>query len=174
MIESSRVRRKIRLENIVLAAVILLPLAGIVKIVWDQQFSTAYVWTRSAVEATWIPSPTSALAINRFDQGWDRAVRFYAAVNQSDLIIVDRLNGRSCNLGSGPSASTGAWVYDGFFGAITYDYWVRSQYGLDVDNRLDLETWQVTTTVSGDCFDMGSMSCSVVDPPRVSTQECTS
>ncbi len=165
-------RRKISLKAVVWATILLVLLAGVTKIVWDQQFSSAYAWTRNAVEATYPPPPTSTFSIQVFDLGWDRQVRFYAAFDpKSSVILVDRLSGRTCDLGTTTSASVGEWKYANFLTAVTYDLWVRNQYGLDVRNQLDLTTWQLTVTEYGIC-EQWTM-CTRLDPPRVTTRDCT-
>ncbi len=165
-------RRKIGLEAVILATILLVLLAGVTKIVWDQRFSSAYVWTRSAVEATYpLPATSSVGSTHPFDLGWDRQVRFYVTFVPMDRVrIIDRQSGRACDLGPITSASVGEWKYANFLTAVTYDVWIRNQYGLDVDNQLDLTMWQLTVTERGIC-EQWTM-CTRLDPPRVTTRDC--
>ncbi len=165
-------RRKIGLRAVILTMILLVLGAVVFKIVRDQQSASAYVWTRSAVEATYPPPATSSIGSTQIlNLGWDREGRFYAAFEPlSSVMIIDRLSRRACNLGTITSASVGEWKYANLGTAVTYDLWVRNQYGLDIDNQLDLTTWQLTVTERGICVQW--TSCTPVDPPRVTTRDC--
>lgn len=97
---------------------------------------------------------------NTLQLGWDSSHHFYAVEGEEGVGIVDARNGRCCVLGI-----TGAW-FDGAFQHDTYDLSFHNQYGWATTASLDLRRWEVSTSVSGACFQW--MSCRPLDPPQIS------
>ena len=125
---------------------------------------TSGAWTPQDVESRWHnPAPDTASGPYWIRFGWDATRRFYAAVptqggNYTNVTIVDRINGRWCTLG------TANWV-QAEFGTDSYEVHTWNQYGWDTTTTLDLDTWEVTQTIGGSCFQW--MSCQQIDPPHV-------
>lgn len=116
-------------------------------------------WTERDVVKRWGPTPIDRPATNYLQYGWDSTHHFYAASAPGGITIVDRLNKRTCTL------STAASSLDAKFDTNTFEVYARNQYGWSTTTSLDLQKWEVTTTVYGSCFQW--MSCRLVDPPQV-------
>ena len=121
-------------------------------------------WSAPYVENRWsLPTPIPGIGPYWREFGWDPTGRFYAAVSDErganiNITIVDRLHARWCTLG------TANWT-QAQFDTGSYGVYVWNQYGWNATTSLNLETWEVTMTIRGSCFQW--MSCQRLDPPQV-------
>jgi hypothetical protein len=135
-------------------------------------------WTKEDVEAAWghVDTGTFSDIYYSFDVGWEPTDRFYAVpangthVVNGGITIVDRIHRRSCAI---PTAtfSTGRWIQSADGTPTGYEAHTGNQYGLSVGYQLNLSSWLVTETTTGEC-PMSPNDCHPVDPPLVSTRTC--
>ncbi len=94
-----------------------------------------------------------------FQSGWDASHRFYVVKGTKEVGIVDSQKGQCCVL-----SAMGNWA-EGAFTNDTYDIRYHNQYGWYSTTSLDLQLWEVSTSVSGEC-PIG-IGCRHIDPPRI-------
>ncbi|HEX3053458.1 MAG TPA: hypothetical protein VHP83_22555 [Aggregatilineaceae bacterium] len=119
-------------------------------------------WTEHEIEERCALTPIHGLSNgidNYLQSGWDSSHHFYATEGIEAIGIIDPHNGRCCTLGI-----YGAW-FRAAFDKDTYDVYFHNQYGWSATTSLNLQRWEVTTIVSGSCFQW--MGCRTLDPPQV-------